>query len=165
MDNNVLEALPASIGKLDVLSAMDGMQSEHAEQKAEEEAEYQAAQAQKQQQQPATPAGAAPAVDDGMSRGDTPRAAPPAAVDDPDGGGSPHPAVVGNAAAAEDTPGDWAEESHQHRVDDYVGDNGVIRIWGEVARVVMLDYEPPVVKKSWPNAAKRRAGNLEEPQP
>ena len=68
-------------------------------------------------------------------------------------------------AAAEDTPGDWAEESHQHRVDDYVGDNGVIRIWGEVARVVMLDYEPPVVKKSWPNAAKRRAGNLEEPQP
>ncbi|MES1924788.1 hypothetical protein T31B1_05655 [Salinisphaera sp. T31B1] len=66
-------------------------------------------------------------------------------------------------AAAEDTPGDWAEESRQHSVDDYVGDNGVIRIWGDVARVVMLDYEPPVVKKTWPNAARRRARDLEEP--
>lgn len=67
-------------------------------------------------------------------------------------------------AQADDTPGDWAEESQQHGIRDYVDDSGQIRVWGDVARVVMLDFEPLPVKRRWPNAAKRRANADEAPQ-
>ncbi|GAB3676752.1 hypothetical protein [Salinisphaera aquimarina] len=60
-------------------------------------------------------------------------------------------------AEADDTPGDWAGESQQHGIRDYVDDSGQIRIWGDVAHVVMLAFEPPAIKRRWPNAAKRRA--------
>lgn len=67
-------------------------------------------------------------------------------------------------AQADGAPGDWAAESQQHGIRDYVDDSGQIRVWGDVARVVMLDFEPPPVKRRWPNAAKRRANVDKAPQ-
>jgi|GEM_PF-5016154 len=69
------------------------------------------------------------------------------------------------AAKADDTPGEWAGESQQHGIPDYVDDSGQIPVWGNVARLVMLDFEPPAVTRHWPNAAKRRADANKAPQP
>ncbi|WP_152522766.1 hypothetical protein [Salinisphaera shabanensis] len=45
----------------------------------------------------------------------------------------------------------WAQQAAAHSVGDYVDDSGRIRIWGNVAQLLTLDYEAPSAKRRWPH--------------
>ncbi len=54
---------------------------------------------------------------------------------------------------SEEPATDWAQEAAAHSVGDYVDDSGQIRIWGDVAQLLALDFQAPSVKRRWPHAA------------
>ncbi|MES1939237.1 hypothetical protein T5B8_03296 [Salinisphaera sp. T5B8] len=57
---------------------------------------------------------------------------------------------------------DWADEAAQHGLRDYIYEDGHIRIWGDVASVLTLAFEPPAIEKSWPHRPGHNAASAND---